>query len=228
MNPLKAIKTNLCSIALLAITNLGHSSVTINYELAELSSGGSLIGTGTVLFVSHGANNTLNSDAWSTGSSFILGDDVFFAAVPIMDGVAAGALSEYILPSGTISNTTQFSAIFIAGLGSSDINYSNGSLLGGKTFGASGSLYNFGVYRTSNIEAFGGSTAGKIGYVFPADGSANDLFSYSNTGETYTGATYTANLATSSSFYVVPEPSTGALLMIGSVGLMALRRLRKV
>lgn len=49
--------------------------------------------------------------------------------------------------------------------------------------------------------------------------------SYSSTGGAYPsdGVTGEYRLQT-----VVPEPSTGALLMIGSVGLVALRRLRKV
>lgn len=214
-------------LALMASVAISKASVTINYELAEITAGGALVGSGTVLFISHGSNNTLNSTAWSTGSSFILGDDLFFAAVPIVDGIAAGALSEYTVPVGTVANTTQFSAIFIKGLTSSDINYNSGSLLNGKTFSDSGTSYDFGIYRTSNIEAFGGSTAGNIGYIFPSEGSANNLFSYSNTGE-YSSATYTASLATSSSFSLVPEPSTGALLMIGSVGLVAMRRMSKV
>lgn len=227
MNYLKC-RIGLGIVALLATISISKASVTINYELAEITSGGALVGSGTVLFVSHGANNVLNSNAWTSGSSFVLGDDLFFAAVPIIDGVAAGALSEYTVPTGTVANTTQFSAIFIAGLTSSDINYSTGSLLDGQTFGVSGTAYNFGTYRTSSIEAFGGSTAGNIGYVFPAEGTANNLFSYSNTGELYTGATYTANLATSSTFNLVPEPSTASLMMLGAAGLVALRRLRKV
>lgn len=52
-------------------------------------------------------------------------------------------------------------------------------------------------------------------------------------GFTFANATvFTSNASLSTSsgniITVVPEPSTGALLMIGSVGLVALRRLRKV
>jgi len=213
-------------IAMMASLNHSHAAISLTYELAEITAGGSLVGTGTVIFISHGTNNALESNSWTSGSSFIKGDDSFFAAVTITDGIAAGFLSNLNLPANTTANSTKFSAIFVAGLTGSDVDYSSGSLLAGKTFGTSGTLYNFGTYRNDLAEAYGASTVGKIGYIFPSDGTY-DLFTSSNTGD-YAGATYTANLSAASSLYVVPEPSTGALIMIGAAGLVALRRLRKV
>jgi len=214
----------------LGLANSGNSSITINYEVAEISSGGSLVFSGTLLFVSHGSDNNLNSLGWTPGtSSFIRGDDRFFWAAEINNGVAAGAIPSVNMPTGTIANTTKFSGIFIAGLTSADLDYNTGSLLGGKTFAASGGdTYNFGTYRTDSIEDFGGDPVGNMAWVFPSDGALLQLSAYSNTGDTYTGGAITANLATSSTFNVVPEPSTGALMMIGAAGLVALRRLRKV
>jgi len=218
----------LCALAaaMFATVNYSKAAISLTYEIAEITSGGILVGSGTVLFVSHGTDNSLNSNAWSSGNSFVLGDDSFFAAVAISNGVAAGFLSNLDLPARSNANSTHFSAIFIAGLTSSDVDYSTGSLLGGKTFGVTGTTYNFGTYRNTSPEAYGASATGKIGYVFPSDGTY-DLFTSSNTGD-YTGASFTANLATSSSFNVVPEPSTASLMLLGSAGLVALRRLRKV
>ena len=215
-------------LAVAAFNSPAKASVTINYEVAEISSGGNLVLSGTLFFISHGADNTFNSNLFTSGtSSFLVGDDKLFAAVNILNGVASGALSDVLVPTGTINTTTKFTGLFVAGLTSSDVDYSTGSLLNSKTFGTGGTSYNWGSYRTDNIEAFGGATDGNIAWVFPAEGSANGLSAYSNTG-IYTGASYTASLGTTSSFSLVPEPSTGALMMIGAAGLVALRRLRKV
>ena len=219
-----------CALAIiLALPSESSASITINYEVAEISSGGNLILSGTLFFISHGADNVLQSSGWDTGSSFIKGDDRFFWAAEIANGVAAGAIPSVNMPTGTVANTTKFTGIFVAGLTSTDVDYGTGSLLGGKTFTLSGGTsYQFGGYRTDSIEDFGGDPTGNMAWVFPSDGALLQLSAYSNTGSTYTGGAITANLATSSSFNVVPEPSTGALMMIGAVGLVALRRLRKV
>lgn len=216
-------------VAVLGVPAKSNASITINYEVAEITSGGNLVLSGTLLFISHGSDNSLQSVNWNSGSSFILGDDKFFWAAEITDGVAAGAIPSINMPAGTVANTTKFSGIFIAGLTNSDVDYSTGTLLGGKTFASSGgTVYQFGNYRTDSIEDFGGDPTGNMAWVFPSDGSLLQLTAYANTGDTYVGGAITANLATTSSFNVVPEPSTGALLMLGAAGLVALRRLRKV
>ena len=206
------------------------ASVTINFDVGEITSGGSLV-NGTFLFVSHGTDNTFNSTSWTSGSSFLLGDDSLIGAFSIVNGSATSAIAGYVSPTGY--GSTKFTGVFISGLGSSDINYSTGSLLNSKTFTSSGGTsYNFGSYRTDVVEGFGFGPDGNMAWTLPADGNTLSLFAASNTdiGESglYLGADVSANLATSSTFQIVPEPSTGALLMIGSVGLVALRRLRKV
>lgn len=206
------------------LPGLSKASVTINYEVAEITSAGTNISAGTLLFISHGADNTFNSNLFTSGtSSFLVGDDKLFAAVRILNGVASGALNDLTVPTGTVNTTTKFTGLFISGISSTELDYATGILKGGLVFGTSGTTYQFGTYRSDSIEAFGGSLDGNIAWIFPAEGSTVQLSAYSNTG-IYTGATYTAALATTSAFTVglIPEPSTVSLLLVGS--LLAIRR----
>ena len=216
------IKVVLVAIGSLAsLTWTSHASVTINYEVAEIKSGGVNIAAGTVFFISHGSDNVLNSNSWISGSNFILGDDKIFAAVGIVDGVAAGALASYDLPSGTVANTTKFSSVFIKDINSSIVDLATGVLKNGATFGTSGgTTYSFGTYRTDAIEAFGNDPTGNMAWIFPADGATLQLSAYSGTGD-YTGQDITASLITTSSFVVIPEPSTATLACLD---LLLLRR----
>ena len=96
-------------LAVAAFNSPAKASVTINYEVAEISSGGNLVLSGTLFFISHGADNTFNSNLFTSGtSSFLVGDDKLFAAVNILNGVASGALSDVLVPTGTINTTTKF------------------------------------------------------------------------------------------------------------------------
>lgn len=218
------------------------ASVTIPFDIGEITSGGNLIATGTFIFVSHGVDNNFNSSAWVSGTTFILGDDKFMGAFSISNGSATSQITNYEIPIGgtpAVSQgtygTTKFTGIFINGLTSSDIDYSTGSLLNGKTFTAAGGsnpAYSFGTYRTDSIENYGNGPSGATAWILPSDGQALSLFAGSNTdlggSGYYTGSDIPAALNTTSSFTIVPEPSTGALMMIGAAGLVALRRLRKV
>lgn len=216
------IKRSAVFIALTAFISTSKASVTINYEIAEITSAGSNISAGTLFFISHGTDNLFQSSSWANNAtSFLVGDDLLFAAVPIIDGVAAGALSDVLLPLNTVANTTKLTGLFVSGLTSSQVNYATGQLQGGLKFGLTGGTsFAFGSYRNDSPEAFGRSTAGKIGWIFPADGSTVDLFSYSNTGD-YSGATLTAALATTSNLILIPEPSTTSLFLLGLSGCFA-------
>ena len=216
-------------ISLIAsIPSLGRSDVTINYWLQDFTIGASTnkISNGSLLFISHGANNAFNSGSgWSDGtSSFILGDDSFLALVPIVDGKADGAIANLAAPAGTSYGTTQFSILFINGISLQ----SNGSLLAGFTFGsgAGSTSYDFGTFRSSTIDRWGGDPAdlGYIAYQMPADSAAVSFYSVSADQ----GGDVAAALNTTSAFSIVPEPTSASLLMIGAAGLIALRRLRKV
>ena len=224
-------KNLICGIAglFLALNANVHSSVTIVTEVAEITTGGANVASGTLLIISHGGNNSLQSNSWTSGTSFISGDDTFFAAIAINNGVASATLANYLIPAGSTQNVTQLSGIFINGLTSSDIDYSTGSLLGGKTFASTGGTsYAFGIYRSSTPEAFGAPSPGdNIGWLIPSDGGTYNLSAYSGTGD-YGNNDINASLGTTSSLNVVPEPSTGALMVLGAAGLVALRRLRKV
>lgn len=214
-------------LALIAgIPSLGRSDVTINYWLQDFTIGASTnkISTGTLFFISHGTNNVFNSGSgWATDTtSFLLGDDAFLAAVPIIDGKADGALANLAAPVGTSYGTTQFSILFIDGISL----LSNGSLLTGFTFGsgAGSTSYDFGTFRSSTIDRWGGDGDGYIAYQMPADGALVNFLSVSADQ----GGDVQAALNTTSTFSIVPEPTSASLFLIGAAGLVALRRLRKV
>jgi hypothetical protein len=227
----QAMKLQTSKIAALVISliasipSLGRSDVTINYWLQDFTIGASTnkITNGSLLFISHGTNNVFNSGSgWSSGtSSFILGDDSFLALVPIVNGKADGALANLAAPAGTSYGTTQFSILFI-----NDISLqSNGSLLAGFTFGsgAGSTSYDYGTFRSSTIDRWGGEGDGYIAYQMPADGALVSFYSVSADQ----GGDIPAALNTTSAFSIVPEPTSASLLMIGAAGLIALRRLRK-
>jgi len=208
----------------LGLFSSAQASVTINYEVAEIKSGGVNVSVGTLFFISYGANNVLDSINWTSGSSFILGDDRFFAAVPIANGVAGGALASVDLPSGTIQNTTKFGSVFVRNMNSSIVDFATGVLKNGATFGtAGGTSYAYGTYRTDSIEAFGGDPTGNMAWIFPSDGATLQLSAYSGTGD-YVGQDITASLSTSSSLIVIPEPSSASLSLLGMVFAMGIRR----
>lgn len=217
----------LAGFLLVSIPNPAGASVTINYEVAEIKSGGVNVSVGTLFFVSYGINNVLDSLNWAANtSSFILGDDQLFAAVPIANGVAAGALPTINLPTGTVQNTTKFGAIFIKDMTSAIVDYATGVLKSGNTFGTSGGTsYSFGTYRTDSIESFGGDPTGNMAWIFPADGVTLALSAYSGTGA-YTGQAITAALSTTANFAVIPEPSSMSLFIMGLASALAIRRKR--
>jgi len=221
----KILKIAIAAYLFAGISTSSKAGVTLNYDLQTFTAGLNNL-TGTLLLVSHGGNNLFNSNGgWSNGtSSFLLGDDTLFAAVGISNGVASGALNNILAPAGSAYGTTQFTGLFIGGLTSSEINYSTGQLTGGLTFAATGTSYSWGSYRSDSIEAYGGDATGKIAWIIPADGNTVDFWAASATA----GGDISANLNAGSTLTVIPEPSTGALMMIGAAGLVALRRLRKV
>jgi len=222
----KIIKIATAVFLFAGISTSSKAGVTLNYDLQLFTAALNNL-TGTLLLVSHGSDNLFNSNGgWSNGtSSFLLGDDALFAAVGISNGVASGALNNISAPAGSAYGTTQFTGLFIGGLTSSQINYSTGQLTGGLTFAATGTSYSWGSYRSNSIEAYGGDATGKIAWIIPADGTTVDFWAASAAAD---GADIVANLNAGSTLTVIPEPSTGALMMIGAAGLVALRRLRKV
>lgn len=72
-----------------------------------------------------------------------------------------------------------------------------------------------------------GLTVGTAQLVSTGSGNPAELLLASYTDYS-SGSDLISSMAVSSTLNVVPEPSTGVLMMIGAVGLVALRRLRKV
>lgn len=218
------IKNSILSFALIIVPS-AKASVTINFDIGEITSSSTLVNSGTFLFISHGSNNSFESTSWTSGASFLKGDDLLMGAFAIVNGSATSAMSGYVSPVGY--GTTRFTGVFVAGLTSSQINYSTGSLSGGLSFAASGgSSYAFGTYRTDAIEGFGFGPEGNMAWVIPPDAAALSLFASTNTdiggSGLYTGADISAALATTSSLNVIPEPSSSILLSLG-LGVLALR-----
>ena len=203
------------------------ASVTINFDVGEITSAGAVVSAGTFLFISHGANNIFDSSSWTSGTSFLLGDDTLMGAFNIVNGSATSAISGYTSPTGY--GSTKFTGIFLAGMSSTQINFTTGALNSGLTFGTSGGTsYSYGSYRTDSIEGFGFGPDGNMAWIIPNDGAALSLFAASNTdlasSGLYTGADISASLATTTSVIIIPEPSTAGLLGTALVALSVLRK----
>jgi len=210
-----------------------QASTLMQYELGDITLGSGAMLNGTVYFVSYGIDGALNSSlsslATAQSTSLIGGDDKWLFANSVVGGNVQGNWVEQY--NTGIAAGQSIVAFFVNGLSSSDVNYSTGLLLNSKNLGASGAageLRNWGSYRTNSIETLGDQVGDAISWVLPTNvGATATIVAYSGTGD-YTGNDITANLQAVNSVYLVPEPSTGALMMIGAAGLVALRRLRKV
>lgn len=210
--------------------NQAKASVTINFDIGEITSSSTLVNSGTFLFISHGSNNVFDSTSWTSGSSFLGGDDLLMGAFAIVNGSATSAMSGYNSPSGY--GSTKFTGVFINGLTSSQVNFATGSLNSGLTFAATGGTsYAYGTYRTDAIEGFGFGPSGNMAWVIPPDSAALGLFASSNTdiggSGLYMGADISAALATTSNLNVIPEPSSSLLATLG-LGCLALRSRRNL
>jgi hypothetical protein len=92
-----------------------------------------------------------------------------------------------------------------------------------------------GVNNSNNATSFAGATeyfiltdsAWKV-HTVTTSNLSSDVYLSLSSGTTATVGSFTFNSGGVSTISTVPEPSTGALMMIGAAGLVALRRLRKV
>ena len=220
-------KINILAALLIAFVPTVKASTLISYETGVITSGGVNINSGTLFFISSGTDATFDSGVFNVGATSIIksSDSLLFAAA-IADGAAAGTWTEQY--NAPVAAGQAITALFVSGLTSSDVSYSTGAFLGGKSIGLSGGTsYAFGTYRTSSIDSAGGSVGDAIAWILPANtGATATLMAYSQTGA-YSGTDLTANLATSSSFNLIPEPSSASLLALGVAGLVALRVRRK-
>jgi len=219
-------KTLILAALLTAWLPSTHASTLMQYDVGVMTSGDSKV-NGTLFFISSGTNGTFDSGVFSAGATSIINSaDSLLFATAIADGIAQGNWTEnYVAPVAVGQTIT---ALFVQGLTSSSVNYSTGAFLGGNSIGLSGGTsYAFGTYRNNEAETFGGGDSSAISWALPANGlAAVSLNAYSNTFG-YTGSDFDANLATSSSFNLIPEPSSASLLALGVAGLVALRARRK-
>jgi hypothetical protein len=222
------MKNRILALVVLLIGSMSctQASTLMQYEMGLITSGGSAL-SGSLFFVSSGTNGTFDSGTFSAGATSLINSaDSLLFATAISGGSAQGNWSE--LYTSPVAVGQSITALFVKGLTSSDVSYSTGAFLGGKTVGLTGGTsYAFGSYRTASVETIGGSVGDAIAWVLPANtGATVTLLAYSGTGD-YTGSDLTANLATSSSFNLIPEPSSASLLALGVAGLVALRARRK-
>jgi hypothetical protein len=222
------MKNRIQILALLLIGSMSgvQSSTLMQYELGQITSGGTAI-NGSLFFISSGTNGTFDSGSFSAGATSLINSaDSLLFATAISGGSAQGNWSE--LYTAPVAVGQSITALFVKNLTSSDVSYSTGALLGGKSIGLSGGTsYAFGTYRNSSVETIGGGVGDAIAWVLPANaGATASLIAYSGTGD-YTGSDFNANLATASSFNIIPEPSSASLLALGAAGLVALRVRRK-
>jgi hypothetical protein len=198
----------------------------MQYEMGLITSGGTAL-NGSLFFVSSGTNGTFDSGTFSAGATSIINpaDSLLFATA-VTGGSAQGNWSE--LYTSPVAVGQSITALFVNGLTSSNVSYSTGAFLGGKSVGLTGGTsYAFGSYRNSSVETLGIVGGDAIAWVLPANaGATASLLAYSGTGD-YAGSDFNANLATSASFNLIPEPSSASLLALGVAGLVALRVRRK-
>jgi len=222
-------KINIMAALILAIVPTVKASTLMSYEMGLITSGGVNISSGTVFFISSGADATFDSGSFSLGAtSIIKSTDALLFATAITGGVSAGTWTEQYLAPVAVGQT--ITALFVKGLTAADVNYTTGAFTGGKSIGLSGGTsFAFGTYRNSSVEDLTslGAVADAIAWILPANtGATASLLAYSGSGD-YAGGNFNATLATGSSFNLIPEPSSASLLALGMAGLVALRARRK-
>ena len=212
-------------ITFASFIHISKASTLMNYELGEITSGGTNL-NGSIFFISTGSDGVFNSGAFSSGATNIVNaaDNLLFAGAVVGGNVQGSWNENYAF---TVSGQS-ITALFVNGLTSSDVSFSTGAFLGGKSVGLlGGTSYAFGTYRSDSRETVGNNVPDAIAWVLPPNsGGTGTVSAYSGTGA-YTGQDITANLATNSSFNLVPEPSSASLLALGIAGLVALRIRRK-
>jgi len=226
-------KIHIMAALLIAFVPTVKASTLMSYELGQITSSALNITSGTVFFISSGADATFDSGIFTVGAtSMIKSSDSLLFATAIGAGVASGTWTE--LYNAPVAAGQSITALFVKGLTSADVSYTTGAFTGGKSVLASGGTsIAFGTYRTSSVEDLTslGGVADAIAWILPANtGATASLLAYSGSGD-YEGGNFNATLATSSAFNLgvvgIPEPSSASLLALGMAGLVALRARRK-
>lgn len=194
------------------------ASTLMQFELGELKVSGSNMTSGTLAFISFGVDGVFNSSPSAlalNSTGLVAGDDIWLYARDIIGNNVQGNWQEQYSPAAV---GQKFTAVFIDSISASQLNYSTGAFLGGLKIGTGVgvSSFQFGTYRTDSAETLGGNIPDPASWVLPANvGATASFVAYSGTGD-YTGQDITANLITTGSFAVIPEPSAASLLLLGS------------
>jgi len=147
----------------------------------------------------------------------------------------SGQAGKFLFASSATRTVNGVSATYAGATGNMDVTYSNyGNSLPLWAWVATGTQVTIVTDSTWVIPGAGSPTApitigsaALINGAFGTPGNPNEILlgtyvDYSS------GSDLIAAASIAQTFDVVPEPSTGALMMIGAAGLVALRRLRKV
>jgi len=199
--------------------------------------------SGAVWLVSAGGDGVFSSPFVNGGSSLAGTGDTYIAGAIIdssnynVGGTTGSIAMPFTVNYGTgIANGNKIKAFWISAPSSavSLLDLNSGTLTAGNTFTTSGgTLLNWNGYTSTNTETAGGGLDPTMGWTLPSDSGASGLYLSVFTSDDPSGGfadfpQTPGSLDATNVIGVVPEPSTGALMMIGAAGLVALRRLRKV
>ena len=213
------IKIKILAVATAASLSVSacFASTLMQFEMGEIKVSGNNMVSGTLAFISFGADGVFNSTPSGlalNSTSLISGDDIWLYARDIVGNNVQGNWQEQY---SSAAAGQKFTALFIDTISSTQLNYSTGAFLGGLKIGtgSGATSFQFGTYRTDSVETLGGNIPDPANWVLPANvGATASFIAYSNSGD-YTGPDIVATLSTSSSFSVIPEPSTAWLLATG-------------
>jgi hypothetical protein len=244
----KLVAAYLVPALMLGLGSQAMASISIILNLG-LVNGGNWT-SGAVWLVSIPSAGTFSTPFTNGGTSMAGTGNTYIGGLKITSsnnssGGAQGSIAvPFTINYGTgITAGSKLAAVYVSTSGSnvdSWFNLSTGSLNSGYSFSTTGSgtLLSFGSYAGgATPETVGGALDPTMGWVLPADSGASSVnLSAWTVDEPYIVSNdltldvplASGTLDTTGSVGVVPEPSTGALMMIGAAGLVALRRLRKV
>jgi hypothetical protein len=216
-----------------------HASISLVLSIGVVSGWTS----GAVWLVSAGSDGVFSSPFVNGGTSLAGSGDTYIAGAVINTtnyngGGTTGSIAvPFTVIYGTgIADGNKIKAFWISAPSSavSMLDLNTGTLTAGNIFTTTGgTLLNWNGYTSTDTETAGGGLNPTMGWALPADSGASALNLSVFTSDDQSGVhadfpRTPGSLDATNVIGVVPEPSTGALMLIGAAGLVALRRLRKV
>ena len=203
--------TNLIALASLAVASFASASVTLTFDIGVLydSTGSGAIGAGSQVAIfadntgisANPTNSDLIDQTLTIGHTY--GGNELVALMTTDGGGFARGASTFDLDGG-LNATNDLAVYWFDG-------HTGGALTAGTTYG---------IYQNSSIQAGSGGTSS---LTIPADGSNSNVFYYDTTTLGAAGATV-AEFSATNTLDTIPEPSSTALLGLGSVALLLRRR----